>query len=121
MFLMSVSVRVDVIGRRSRGDTQPRNLAQSRQELLREPVAEVLEVLVGSEILERQHGDRRDPAAPASRCLVRDGLVQRILDFEHAEQILLHGPGAPIPACGVARESVFDDPYEARRQIGPAL
>ena len=112
---------LDVNGRCSRGDTKSRHLAQSRQELLRKPVAEVLEVLVGSEILERQHGDRRDPTAPASGDVVRNRLVQRVLEFEHAHQIVFHHPCAAIPACRIALQRAFDDLHETRWQIGPVI
>jgi hypothetical protein len=89
--------------------------------VLGKPVAKVLEVLVGSEILERQHGDGWDPPAPASGDVVRNRLVQRVLEFEHADQIVFHRSSAAIPACRIALQRAFDDLHEARWQIGPLI
>ena len=112
---------VRVKGRRSRCDAQPRNLTQTGQELFRESRAEVLEIFVGSEALERQHGDRRDPTAPATHHLVRHCFIQRILKFQHAAQIFFHGARAPISTSRVARKCVVDDPHEPRGEIGAPL
>jgi hypothetical protein len=105
---------LDVNGRCSRGHTKSRHLAQSGQELLRKPVAEVLEVLVGSEILEREHGDRRDTTAAAGGDVVRNRLVQRVLEFEHAHEIVFHHSCAAIPPCRIARQRAFDDLHQTR-------
>jgi hypothetical protein len=96
------------------------NPAQPGQEFFGEPCAEILEILIGSEILEGQHRNRGRPPGNgwndvASRC------VRRVLIGERSGEILLHGATAPVPSAGVTFQRAFDHSRETCGHIGPAI
>jgi hypothetical protein len=101
--------------RRSRDHMHPMDARQRVDDLLRNPVAEVLLVLARTHIDERQHGNRRREATLGRRRRQRHGRRQRDV---HGSQILQNLGRRAITSIRVFLEGFIDDDLERTWQRG---